>query len=211
MFEKNILIVWAGLVLVQIYVARSKFVTKKAKEALVQPATRTRTIKPPFPKSVVTLLETTKLAYLSTATASEHSPDILQPHLSLMNFTYCKKRQQLIMTTRLATKKAENLQTNRNVAILIHDFPTIKSASSEREDDFGRTYSITLTGVATILDVGSEESEVLRDLHADNNPLSATFIRGEGIAVVVVDVQEARICDVADKVTTWKAGDTASM
>lgn len=172
--------------------------------------TRTRTVKPPFPESVIRLLETTKLAYLATATDTEN-PAALQPHLCLMNFTYYKEGQQLIMTTRLDTKKADNLRKNGNVSVLIHDFPTLKSsASSSGNDDgndkFGETYSITLTGVATILSNGSEESEMLRELHIQNNPTSATFIRGEGIGVVVIDVQEARICDILDKVTMWKAG-----
>ena len=56
--------------------------------------TRTRTVKPPFPESVIRLLETTKLAYLATATDSEN-PGALQPHLSLMNFTYYKEGQQV--------------------------------------------------------------------------------------------------------------------
>jgi hypothetical protein len=124
-----------------------------------------------------------------------------------MNFTYYKQDQQLIMTTRLDTKKADNLKRNGKVSVLIHDFPTLKTTPSSDTSHFGQTYSITLTGVATILPNGTKESEMLRELHIKNNPMSATFIRGEGIGVVVIDVEEARICDVLDNVTTWKAGE----
>jgi hypothetical protein len=125
-----------------------------------------------------------------------------------MNFTYYELGQQLIMTTRVDTKKADNLRRNGNVSVLIHDFPTLKTTSRSDTSDFGQTYSITLTGVATIIPNGTKESDMLRELHIQNNPTSATFIKGEGIGVVVIDVEEARICDVLDKVTTWKAGDS---
>ena len=89
-----------------------------------------------------------------------------------------------------------------------YSLPTIlTNLFNPRSPLASQTYSITLTGVATILSYGSEESEMLRELHTQNNPTSATFIRGEGIGVVVIDVLEARICDILDKVTTWKAGE----
>ena len=46
-----------------------------------------------------------------------------QPHLSLMNFTYFKQEELIIMTTRRDTRKLTNLITNRQIALLLHDFP----------------------------------------------------------------------------------------
>ena len=36
-----------------------------------------------------------------------------------------------------------------------------------------------------------------------SRPESAVFISGEGIAIVIIDVECARVCDSQDKVTNW--------
>jgi hypothetical protein len=45
-----------------------------------------------------------------------------------------------------------------------------------------------------------EEAERYRGIHLGNNPDYSQFIAGEGIAVITISVQSARICNVQDKV-----------
>ena len=47
--------------------------------------------------------------------------------------------------------------------------------------------------------------EKYRNLHRNKNPSYEQFIVGEGIAIFIVRIEKARICDVHDKVTYWEA------
>ena len=144
---------------------------------------------------IVTLLDSASLCYLSTTLNDS-------PHLSLMNFTYDRDTQTIIFTTRRDTQKCTHLESNPRVAILIHDFPTLRA-----EDSIARysasTHSITLYGKAKVLPDGAE-AENFRDIHLKHSRSeSAVFIKGQGIAVVVIDVECARVCDSQDKVQNW--------
>jgi len=154
----------------------------------------TEVLKPPFPDTLIKLLQSSSLAYLSTT-------DGESPHLSLMNFTYDATRQVLVMTTRKDTLKATLLRQNPKVALLIHDFDTRRQGNPD--GSFSSTYSITLYGTAHFVEDPVEE-EKLRSLHAKHNPKMCAFITGPTIGVVIVDVGEARICDSSDKVTSWR-------
>ncbi|CAN0118754.1 unnamed protein product, partial [Ectocarpus sp. 12 AP-2014] len=71
---------------------------------------------PPLPDDVVRLLQASRLCFLSTF-SNDH------PHLSLMNFTYHHADEVIILSTRRDTKKYQLVQTGRNVALLVHEFP----------------------------------------------------------------------------------------
>ncbi len=101
----------------------------------------TKQIKPPFPQEVASLLNRTRLCYLST-TGKEG-----EPHLSLMNFTYVQDEEIIIVSTRRDTLKARNILESKKIAILIHDFPHLRKGKVPEE---GCTYSITLYGTAKI-------------------------------------------------------------
>jgi len=101
-------------------------------------STNERVEKPPFPPELTKILKSSTLSYMSTTDGSS-------PHLSLMNFTYDDIRQQIIMTTRTDTLKAALLKQNPNVALLIHDFPTLRDNSAE-SSSYAKTFSITLYG-----------------------------------------------------------------
>ena len=153
---------------------------------------------PPFPREIVSLLDSASLCYLSTTMND-------MPHLSLMNFTFDRTTQTIIFTTRRDTQKCRNFEQNARVAILIHDFPADQNDDSAESDAAydAATYSITLYGTAKVL-VDGDEAEVYRERHLQHSsPQSAVFIRGEGIAVVVVCVKCARLCDSQDKVVNW--------
>ena len=165
-----------------------------------------RELRPPFPDEIVALLNSASLCYLSTTLDDS-------PHLSLMTFTYHQPSQKIIFSTRRDTQKCAHLESNPRVAILIHDFPSQRGSAGrsagEEEDDVhsaayeSGTYSITLYGEASVLPDGPE-AERLRAVHLErSSPQAGVFIQGEGIAVVVIDVECARVCDSQDKVTTW--------
>ena len=157
-----------------------------------------RELRPPFPKEIVALLSSASLCYLSTTLDDS-------PHLSLMTFTYHQPSQQIIFTTRRNTRKCRHLESNPRVAILIHDFPALHDGASEEfsQSYASATYSITMYGEASVLADGPE-AEKLRKIHLDrSSPEAQVFIRGEGIAVVTIDVECARVCDSQDQVKTW--------
>lgn len=122
-----------------------------------------------------------------------------------MNFTYVQGDEVIIMTTRKDTQKYVNLINLPRVAMLVHDFPTLRGSEAVcSKDGFERTYSITLYG-PVCLPVYSEQEERFRALHLANNPKSQGFIVGQNIAVLILCVQFARLCNSEDKVTTWSA------
>ncbi|CAN0237439.1 unnamed protein product, partial [Phaeothamnion confervicola] len=158
---------------------------------------------PPLPQEVVVkLLEASSLCFLSTF-SDDH------PHLSLMNFTYFQAEEIIIFSTRRDTKKFDLVERGHNVAILVHDFPSVKADSAEGAESAAspekssRTFSVTLNGVAEIA-LSGPSAEKYRAIHLANNPNSAQFIVGENIAIITVRIQSARICNIQDKVTLWE-------
>lgn len=99
---------------------------------------------PPLPDEVVEVLRTSKLCYLATQSDGN-------PHLSLMNFTYCRKEEVIILSTRRNTKKFYQIVENPKVAVLIHDFP--ETASSTPAAEKSKQWSITLNGVAEVSEI----------------------------------------------------------
>jgi hypothetical protein len=163
----------------------------------------TEEIRPPFPASVVALLHSSALCYLSTLADGA-------PHLSLMNFTYCQTEEKIIMSTRRDTTKFTALLSLPRVALLLHDFPDQHSGRGGEapagggEDSYGRTFSITLYGNVT--EEEGAEAERLRAMHLQRHgPSMKQFICGENVAIISVNVDKARICNDKDKVTEWAA------
>ena len=167
---------------------------------LLAPRTGMEEIRPPFPPSVVALLRSSALCYLSTVADGT-------PHLSLMNFTYCQEEEKIVMSTRRDTKKFAALLSLPRVALLLHDFPDQHSnhrEDAEQEGSYGRTYSITLYGGVT--EEQGAEAERLRTMHLQRHgPSMEQFISGENVAIISVNVDKARICNDMDKVTEWAA------
>jgi hypothetical protein len=57
--------------------------------------------------------------------------------------------------------------------------------------------------VARVCAESSEEEHIYRDLHLNNNADYRQFILGHDIAVIVVELERARICDIKDQVSYW--------
>jgi len=140
------------------------------------------------------MLSTCRLAYMSTVDGDSS-------HLCLMRFTYLKDEDEgevVILSTQRATKKFDMLQRQNGVALLIHDFPQYGA-----EED--GVYSITLNGQCKILEPG-EKAEKFRKAHLDHNPDYPQFIEGPDIAILMIIMTSARICNINDQVTKWDAG-----
>ena len=152
-------------------------------------------VSPPLPQEVVTLLNASRLCHMAT-----QSED-LEPHLSLMNFSYYQTDEVIIMCTSRKTTKYQQILNVPNVAILIHDFPHL---NVDKDISLaGRSFSITLKGKAAVMDEGGEGEKKYRKIHMERNPDYAQFSKTG--AVIVVRVEKARLCDVQDNVTTWEA------
>ena len=157
------------------------------------------TLTSPLPEEIVEVLEQAALCYLASLTTlpstSALEGAIYQPHLSLMNFTFVRKsatqpHEAIVLSTRRNTLKFANLISSPAATLLVHA---------------GSDLSITLVGIARALEEEPERAERLRALHLANNPGSAVFISGDGIAIIEIAVQSARICDAEDRVHQWKA------
>jgi len=153
-------------------------------------------VTPPLPKEAVNILHLSKLCHLATCTDNE-------PHLSLMNYTYYQLDEVIILCTRRNTKKYFQLLNCKKVAILVHDFPHI-----ETENQHNQTFSITLNGIVSLLEDTSPSSIKYRKIHLMKNPKYEQFIVGDDIAVIIVKIDCARICDIKDKVTYWNKYDS---
>lgn len=146
------------------------------------------------------------------------------PHLSLMSYTWLNSDPELggvlVMSTRRNTKKYNALVANPHVAILVHDFSTLKQeeqvveVASDGGGEAGAppspcpspsppgSYSVTLYGSARV--VTGETAERLRCAHLTANPRYPQFITGPDTAILTVRPTFVRMCDVSDSVTNWE-------
>ena len=87
-----------------------------------------------------------RLCFLATQSDGE-------PHLSLMNFTYVREEEVIVLSTRRNTKKFVQIAENPKVAVLIHDFPHTNTQNSSTVDGSGyqgKSWSITLNGTSKV-------------------------------------------------------------
>lgn len=162
--------------------------------------------RPPLPSIVLDVLSRSRFCYL--ATSEENSP-----HLCLMCYTFIENIElgtgSFIMSTKRATKKFAALAANSRVAVLVHDFHSAAKSSTDEASESSihqsksGTYSVTVYGECEILT--GDEAELLRVQHAERNPSYRQFILGDGVAMLRVKPETARICDVNDNVQTWGA------
>ena len=158
------------------------------------PATLGSFLRPPFPPIIRDMLSTCRLAYMSTVQGDSS-------HLCLMRFTYLKDEDEgevIILSTQRSTKKFDMLRKQNGVALLIHDFPQFGVEGDG-------VYSITLNGRCQILEPG-EKAEKFRKAHLAHNPDYPQFIEGPDIAMLMIIMSSARICNINDQVTKWDAG-----
>ena len=152
---------------------------------------------PPLPLEVISVLSRASLAYLATV------EDGL-PHLSLMSYTHTEDPELgpvLVLTTRKDTKKFRALQTTSSVAVLIHDFDSVRRDGETQDAIAPGSLSVTVYGETSV--TNGEVAERLRAVHLARNPKYPQFICGDNIAVIAVRPTLARMCNIQDVVTTW--------
>ncbi|KAL2198463.1 hypothetical protein P885DRAFT_67643 [Corynascus similis CBS 632.67] len=159
-----------------------------------------------LPPEVVQCLENARFLHLATC-----SDNI--PHVSLMNYTYLpsspySRAPVIIMTTNPASKKMNNLASNPNVSLLVHDWvshrptPTsqarrLSSESSSRSParephsslaallfnlntSAVSSISATINGSARLVERGSDEERYYREVHLENNTFDSAAVETGG-------------------------------
>ena len=103
----------------------------------------------------------------------------------------------------------EIITQNKNVALLVHDFDSDAVRDSVNYSALSgekTRFSITLNGTVKVQE--GEVAERYRQIHLDANRAYSQFIVGPEIAIITVDLERARVCDVNDKVSHF-ARDTS--
>ena len=195
--EAIIAIASIGATLVAQYIlSGTKIQIKKRKRRGTADVQET-SLRPPFPQPIIDLLQSACLCHMGVTLEDGKT------HLCLMNFTYVPEDEIIILTTRRNTTKYQAIEKLDLVTLLIHDFPTDK-ASRAADAGYTKTHSITLYGNVSIL--GGDDAEEMRSKHLKRHGENySQFIIGENIAVLRVDVSSAKLCNIKDEVTTWKA------
>ncbi|KAK0668535.1 hypothetical protein QBC41DRAFT_276692 [Cercophora samala] len=147
-----------------------------------------------LPTEVVQCLENARFLHLATCHDNV-------PHVSLMNYTYLPSSPysnnlpEIVMTTNPASKKMNNLATNPNVSLLVHDWvshrPTTSTQSRRLSNGHSpsradppsslaallfnlntsavSSISATINGSARLVERGSEEEQYYQNIHLANN------------------------------------------
>ncbi|KAK3330641.1 hypothetical protein B0H66DRAFT_70478 [Apodospora peruviana] len=161
-----------------------------------------------MPTEVVQCLENARFLHLATCHDNI-------PHVSLMNYTYLPSSPYsqlpvIVMTTNPASKKMNNLVTNPNVSLLVHDWVSHRPSTSQRRLSGGSpgpearsslaallfnlnssavsSISATINGSARLVEPGSEEEKFYREKHLANN----TF---ENEGLVAIDLRRESTVD----------------
>jgi hypothetical protein len=142
-----------------------------------------------LPPEVVTCLQNARFLHLATCNE-------LEPHISLMNYTYLENspwnpHPTIVMTTPPSSKKTDNMLANPRVSLLVHDWvthrpPTLGGSAREGSPPPAARsglsslllqmntaalsrISTTINGTARLVPSGSEEETWLKARHLENN------------------------------------------
>ena len=194
-----------AVILCQTIVGKQKVQKNKRKRRHLTADIQETNLRPPFPKPIVELLQSASLCHMGVQL------DDGTTHLCLMSFTYVPDEQIIIMSTRRNTTKYHAIEKIDQVTLLIHNFATdLKTnqettSSSDVNNDhnkYASTHSITLYGNVNIL--SGTDAEEMRSKHLERHgDHYSQFIVGQDIAVLSVEVDSAKICNIKDEVTTW--------
>lgn len=176
-----------------------------------------------LPDSVVKLLKSTRFVHLATSLN-----DI--PHVSLMNYTYYSKGNDyyIITTSPKGTTKYENIESNPNVSLLVHDWISAKTTDAESTDDstgkrrnslfelltnLNKTemssVSVMITGKAEILNshVDHAKFNFYKSLHLNNELIDAVqsknYIESENCALILIKITNVKVTDTNDNVQKY--------
>ena len=137
-----------------------------------------------IPKEVINLLKTEKFCFLATSYRD-------QPHVCLMNFTFMEDDGLIILSSREKTTKVDHIRRNPSVSLLLYNLGKSKDAS----------LSVTLNGKATI--VNNADETRYREMHYRKNSDMSSFIKGDNILIIAVNIDHGLIADSRDSVFEW--------
>lgn len=169
-----------------------------------------------IPENVINLLKSTRFVHLATS----HN-DV--PHVSLMNYTYYKNgdTHEVIISTPKTTTKYENMVHNPKVAILVHDWMSVKSKDDQlsgrrnslyemlaniNKNELGRV-SVMMVGSAEIVDTNLQAYLFYKLLHRNNSQIDESqvknYIEDDQTAIVVIKVLSCKVTDTDNNVSEY--------
>jgi hypothetical protein len=143
-----------------------------------------------------------------------------------MNYTYFHKDNDdyIILTTPKNSKKYENMITNANVSLLVHDWMSAKaserpeSSSSERrnslyellaninKNEISRV-SVMLMGTAQVIEPSNESYKFYRSLHANNERIDQVqadnYIKCGDNALFLIKIDNCKVTDTNNKIEEY--------
>lgn len=173
-----------------------------------------------LPDSVVKLLKSTRFVHLATS-----KNDI--PHVSLMNYTYINRgdTDYIITSSPKGTTKYENITSNPNVSLLVHDWISARAPEQEPSDLTRRnslyelltninkaeisSVSVMISGTAEILDPDTDHDRFLffQSLHKNNDSIdtvqSKNYIERDNVALILIAVEGVKVTDTNDNVQEY--------
>ncbi|EGW32139.1 uncharacterized protein SPAPADRAFT_61222 [Spathaspora passalidarum NRRL Y-27907] len=174
-----------------------------------------------LPDSVLSLLKSSRFIHLATCLNDK-------PHVSLMNYTFCQQgdKQIIIISTPTRTTKYQNMLSNPNVSILIHDWISVKDTTESKESvaqrrnslfellaSFNKNeisrVSVMLDGKAKILDKNkdSETFNFYKSLHLNNPKIDENqvrnYIENENNALVLIEITGCKVTDTDNNIEEY--------
>lgn len=177
-----------------------------------------------LPESVLNLLNSSRFIHLATCLDNK-------PHVSLMNYTFVRQGDDnvVIVSTPRKTTKFENMLSNPNVSLLIHDWISVKntagqsleepSASPKRNSlyellaNFNRNelsrVSVMLDGEAKILDktVDGRVFDFYKSLHLNNSKIDhaqvKNYIENDDNALIIIRITNCKVTDTDNNVELY--------
>lgn len=173
-----------------------------------------------LPESVVKLLKSKRFVHLATCLNNV-------PHVSLMNYTYYTKGEThyIIISTPTCTTKYQNIVSNPNVSLLVHDWVASNPAAPE-EQIAGRrnslfeflaninkaeisSVSVMLDGQAEVVDAekDAEKYKFWKSLHLNNGFIdevqAQNYIAKDDNALVLITIKSCKVTDANDNVQLY--------
>ena len=145
-----------------------------------------------LPEEFLFLTEHCQLCFLTTS--EDNIPDI-----HIMFFTYDKKDNVVILTTK-KDKKYNDIVKNPNVSVLIHSF----EGRASTQCSFQELRPASATIYAKAYFPNEEKHLEYRKIQIENHPKWGYAFMGEEKVVIVIPIENLLIVDVRGKVTKWK-------
>lgn len=149
-----------------------------------------------------------------------------------MNYTYYSNNSDyyIIITTPKGTTKYENIVSNPNVSLLVHDWISAKTATETEQESNGSSgrrrnslfelltnlnrteissVSVMINGKAQVLDPKQdlETFDFYKSLHSNNDLIdkqqAKNYIESDDCALVLIRIENVKVTDTNDNVQSY--------